>query len=94
MGLSLRECLHALRLRYRIHITFSAQNMVKVAAKCGPGYVMADNDESGTGERVAKQIGMPHWISDTVGEDFNDFHRRVRLLGASQALRKFLTQAR
>lgn len=90
-GLSLRECLHALRLRYRIHITFSAQNMVKVAAKFGPGYVVADNDESGTGERVAKQIGMPYWISDTLGEDFNDFHRRVKVFRASQELRKFLT---
>ena len=52
-GLSLRDCLHALRMRYRIHITFSAQNMVKVAAKHGDGYVVADNDKSGTGERVA-----------------------------------------
>lgn len=90
-GLSLRDCLHALRMRYRIHITFSAQNMVKVAAKHGDGYVVADNDKSGTGERVAKQIGLPYWMSDTVGEDFNDFHRRVKLFGASQELRKFLS---
>jgi putative DNA primase/helicase len=64
--------------------------MVKVAAKCGPGYVVADNDESGTGERVAKQIGMPYWISDTAGEDFNDFHRRVKTFKASQELRYFM----
>lgn len=92
-GLSLRDCLHALRMRYRIHITFSAQNMVKVAAKHGDGYVVADNDKSGTGERVAKQIGMPYWISGLAGEDFNDFHKRVRLFGASQELRKFLSNS-
>ena len=92
-GLSLRDCLHALRMRYRIHITFSAQNMVKVAAKHGDGYVVADNDKSGTGERVAKQIGMPYWISDMAGEDFNDFHKRVRLFSASQELRKFLSNS-
>ena len=92
-GLSLRDCLHALRMRYRIHITFSAQNMVKVAAKHGDGYVVADNDKSGTGERVAKQIGMPYWISGLAGEDFNDFHKRVRLFSASQELRKFLSNS-
>lgn len=92
-GLSLRDCLHALRMRYRIHITFSAQNMVKVAAKHGDGYVVADNDKSGTGERVAKQIGMPYWISGLAGEDFNDFHKRLRLFGASQELRKFLSNS-
>jgi putative DNA primase/helicase len=87
-GLSLRECLQALRLRYRIHITFSAGNLAKVAAGHADGYVVADQDASGTGERVAVQTGFPFFLPP-VG-DFNDFHRSVGTFQASQALRKWL----
>ena len=88
-GLSLRECLHALRMRYRIHITFSAGNLVKVAAMNAGGYVVADNDASGTGERVAIQTGLPYFMP--AAGDFNDLHRSVGTFQASQLLRKLLT---
>ena len=88
-GLSLRECLHALRMRYRIHITFSAGNLVKVAAMNSGGYVVADNDESGTGERVAIQTGLPYFMP--AAGDFNDLHRSVGTFQASQLLRKWLS---
>ena len=88
-GLSLRECLHALRMRYRIHITFSASNLVKVAAKVGTGYVIADRDESGTGERVAIQTGLPYYLPER--GDFNDFQKQVGTFQASQAIRSWLT---
>lgn len=88
-GLSLRECLHALRLRYRIHITFSAGNLVKVAAMNAGGYVVADNDASGTGERVAIQTGLPYFMP--AAGDFNDLHRSVGTFQASQLLRKWLS---
>ena len=88
-GLSLRECLHALRMRYRIHITFSAGNLVKVAAMNAGGYVVADNDESGTGERVAIQTGLPYFMP--AAGDFNDLHRSVGTFQASQLLRKWLS---
>jgi len=87
-GLSLRECLHALRMRYRIHITFSASNLVKVAAMNDGGYVVADNDESGTGERVAVQTGLPYYLPES--GDFNDLQRSVGTFQASQLLRKWL----
>lgn len=87
-GLSLRDCLHALRMRYRIHITFSAQNMVKVAAKHGDGYVVADRDDSGTGERAALKTGLPYYLPDA--GDFNDAHRANGLFRTSQALQKWL----
>jgi len=87
-GLSLRECLHALRMRYRIHITFSASNLVKVAALHAGGYVVADNDESGTGERVAIQTGLPYYMPSN--GDFNDMHKADGTFKASQALRKWL----
>jgi putative DNA primase/helicase len=87
-GLSLREALHALRMRYRIHVTFSASNLVKVAAKYGAGFVIADNDASGTGERVAKQTGLPYFMPET--GDFNDFAKAAGIFTASQAIRKFI----
>lgn len=87
-GLSLRQCLHALRMRYRIHITFSASNLVKVAAMNAGGYVVADNDESGTGERVAVQTGLPYFMP--AAGDFNDFHRKEGTFRSSQALRQWM----
>ena len=87
-GLSLRECLHALRMRYRIHITFSAGNLSKVAAKYGTGYVIADRDDSGTGERAALKTGLPYLLPDA--GDWNDQHQAMGTFQASQALRRWL----
>ena len=89
-GLSLRECLQALRMRYRIHITFSAGNLVKVAALHDSGYVIADRDDSGTGERVAVQTGFPYFLPET--GDFNDFCRATSIFRASQALRRWMNE--
>lgn len=91
-GLSLRECLHALRMRYRIHITFSAGNLVKVAAKYGSGYVIADRDESQTGERAAQKTGLPYYLPE-VG-DLNDSAKKFGIFGTSQSIRKFLINQR
>lgn len=88
-GLSLRECLQALRLRYRIHITFSAGNLVKVAALHDGGFVVADKDDSGTGERVAVQTGLPYFLPDA--GDFNDLQKRDGTFRTSQALRKWIS---
>ncbi len=89
-GLAVRAALKALKKRYTLHICFSAGNMLKIAATLPDGIVIADNDESGTGERVAKQIGWPYWMSDSVGEDFNDFWRRVGLFKSTQSLSKLM----
>lgn len=87
-GLSLRECLHALRMRYRIHITFSAGNLAKVAAKYGAGVVIADKDDSATGERAAQKTGLPYYLPET--GDFNDLHMAIGTFKASQALRRWI----
>jgi putative DNA primase/helicase len=81
-GLSLRAVLRHLKLRYRIHICFSAGNMKKIATNFKTGIVVADNDESGTGERIAKEIGWDYWLSPEIG-DMNDFHQKygIDLLG-------------
>jgi putative DNA primase/helicase len=52
--------------------------------------VVADNDESGTGERIAKQTGLPYWMPPDIGFDFNDYHIKYGLFKASQAINKLL----
>ena len=86
-GLSLRDCLSALRLRYRIHITFSAGNLKSMATH---GYVVADRDESLTGEKAAQATSLPYLLPP-VG-DFNDWHRAEGTFKVSQALRKWIVE--
>jgi putative DNA primase/helicase len=87
-ALSVRHVLKNLKKRYTLHVCFSAYNMKRVAESLKPdsGYLIADNDASGTGERVAKEIGWPYWMSDTIGEDANDAHKRMGLFKFSQSL--------
>ena len=87
-GLSIQAVMRANKLRYCIHICFSAGNLKEVASTIKDGIVVADNDPSGVGERIAKETGKAYWLSDTVGEDFNDYHQRVGLFKASQSLKK------
>lgn len=85
-ALSVRLIMKQLKRPYSIHVCFSAGNMLKVASGLNEGLVIADNDVSMTGENVAKKIGWKYWISDKVGEDFNDYWRRVGMFRASQSL--------
>lgn len=90
-GLSLQACLTALKTRYRIHIAFSAGNLTRTAHS---GYVIADHDKSGAGEKAAVATGLPFWISDIEGEDFNDAHQRLGLFRCSQMLGKWLRETK
>lgn len=91
-GISLRESLHALRMRYRIHITFSANNLTRLALSTGKGYIVADRDDSMTGEKAAQATGLSYFLSDVAGEDFNDLHKRLGVFKSSQMLRKWINQ--
>lgn len=91
-ALSVRQIMKSLKMRYTIHVCFSAGNLKKIAQDIGEGFVIADNDKSKTGERVAIETGLPYWMSDTEGEDFNDFHRRVGIFKASMSLKAALTK--
>jgi putative DNA primase/helicase len=86
-GLSLQACLHALKQRYRIHVTFSAGNLKRMAHS---GYVIADNDASNTGAVAAAATGLPYWLAPGVGTDINDFQKLHGTFRASQALGKWL----
>lgn len=89
-ALSIRSVLKSMKKKYTLHVCFSAGNMEKVAQVHGKGIVVADNDESKTGETVAQRIGFPYFLPPKVGQDFNDFHREVGLFQASVALDKLL----
>jgi len=85
-ALSVRLAFKQMKQRYTLHVCFSAGNMAKVAAGLEPGLLIADNDASGTGQRVAEESGWKYWLSDRIKEDANDFHQRVGLFQFTQSL--------
>ena len=89
-GLSISVVLQTLKVSKCVAVCFSAQNMLKISQRYPKAVIVADNDASGTGERVAKESGLKYWMSDTVGEDFNDYHQRQGLFKATQSLREIL----
>lgn len=92
-GLSVFAAIAALKAHCKVHVCFSAGNMCEMAKAAKKGFIVADNDEkSGTGERVAKESGLPYFMPPTPGHDFNDFHKEQGLFRSSQALRKFMQQ--
>lgn len=93
-ALSVRLAMKQMKQRYTLHVCFSAGNMAKVAAGLEPGLLIADNDASGTGQRVAEESGWKYWLSDRVGEDCNDFHQRVGLFGLTQSLTQSMLRGR
>lgn len=89
-ALSIRAVMKAMKVRYAIHVCFSAANMKEIAGNINGGLVVADHDPNGVGEKAARETGKNYWISDTVGEDFNDFHLRVGLFHAMGSLKKVI----
>jgi hypothetical protein len=75
-GLSVRAALRSVGLAASVVVAFSASNLVQVADQIGGDrYVFADNDESGTGQRIAEQTGLPWTMANEVGWDANDLHK-------------------
>lgn len=92
-ALSVRLALRSMKIPHTLHVCFSAGNMVKIASKLPGGFVVADNDASGTGERVAKQIGWPYWMPPEEGMDANDWHRKKGLFRFSQSVTRSLIES-
>jgi len=86
-GLSLKAMLGALKIKARIHVTFSAGNLKRMAHS---GLVISDNDTSKTGEKAAIETGLPYWMPDVEGDDINDTHKKLGLFKSSQILGKWL----
>jgi len=93
-GLSIQSVMRANKMRYTIHVCFSAGNLKEVARSIPNGIVVADNDSSGVGEDIAKQTGKPYWISHTVGHDFNDDYLAHGMFKMALSLKKVLIQNR
>ena len=88
---SLNECLSMSGAQARVHACFSAGNLQRMAKT---GIVIADNDASQTGEKAARATGLPYWMPDRIGQDFNDYHQERGTFPAGMALRKFLQSVR
>jgi putative DNA primase/helicase len=56
------------------------------------GYVIADNDRSGVGEAIAKEIGLPYYMPDAVGSDFNDEYKLFGAFKMSQKLKSWIIE--
>jgi putative DNA primase/helicase len=89
-ALSIRECMKASNIKYAIYVCFSASNLKNVARTVGGGLIVCDNDPNGVGEKFAKVTGKPYWLSETVGNDFNDDHMALGTFRMSQKLKKFV----
>ena len=89
-ALSVRAAMQAIKIRYKIYVCFSAGNMETVARGVPGGFVVADHDASGVGERAASAAKKPYWLSPALGEDFNDYEQRVGLFQASSSLKQFV----
>lgn len=92
-GLSVRAALREVGLRYCIHVCFSAGNMKVVTGNFPGGFVIADSDRNGIGEKVAMETGKPYWLARTVGYDFNDYHREVGSLEAGRVLAEAISNS-
>lgn len=75
-GLSIQAALSALyQQNCCVIVTFSASNLAHVAGMVrGKRLVVADHDESGTGEKYAEKTGLPWWMPPSIG-DANDYHQ-------------------
>jgi phage/plasmid primase-like uncharacterized protein len=92
-ALSTQQALRSLKVAYVLHTCFSAGNMKRIAESLPGGVVVADNDASGAGERVAREIGWPYWMSDAQGEDANDYSQRAGVFALAMGLKRLMQGA-
>lgn len=84
---SISESLTMAGLPARVHACFSAGNLQRMAKT---GVVVADNDASLTGQKAAQGTGLPYYLPEIEGEDFNDEWRRLGTFAAGMKLRQWL----
>jgi len=86
-GLSIDLAVRLMRLNMAVLICYSDSNMVHIASMVrGRAFCFADNDASGAGQRAAEKTGFLYCMSDVVGEDANDMHKRVGLMAVAKKL--------
>lgn len=87
-ALSVRRAMKHLKQRYKIHICFSASNMVEIGTKLKNPIVIADNDPMGI--RTAKKIASDYWVAKAEGQDFNDAEIALGTEAVAQSLAPFI----
>lgn len=88
-GLSVEHALRSIGIHGLVIVCFSAGNLEYVAQRMkGKKFIFADNDASGTGEKVSIATGLPYCMSDTVGQDANDLHISEGLMSVCQKIMK------
>jgi len=88
-GLTLHLAAKSLWPFHCVVIAFSAGNLVTVAPHFPGAIVCADNDLSGTGEKAARDTGLPWGMPPEVG-DFNDLYQRLGPVGGRAAVREII----
>ncbi len=93
-GLSIRAALGSLYRPGKVVVCFSAGNLKTVANKLkGRRFVVADHDESGTGEREALATGLPWCMPPDAGDDANDFHLKHGVRALAEMMREMVIGA-
>ena len=92
-GLSVQAALRRMSRQDQVVVCFSAANLAHIATPPDPSsprqrYVIADNDESGTGEKYARQTGLPYWMPPEPGTDANDYHQAHGVEALAKELRR------
>jgi putative DNA primase/helicase len=87
-ALSVRRAMKFLKKRYRIHICFSASNMVEIGKSLKNPVVIADNDPMGIS--TAKKIASDYWVAEVSGYDFNDAEIALGTEAVAQSLARFV----
>lgn len=87
-GLSIHRAVTKSNIPAHVVVCFSAANMAHLAKS---GFVIADNDASGVGEKYAIQTGLPYFLPPDTGMDFNDFEIKHGRLNAMMQIKKLLS---
>lgn len=90
-GLSIEAALQRLPGPHSVIVCFSAGNLERVAESFPKAVVAADNDQSATGEEVAKATGLKWTMPYEVGTDFNDLHQAMGLHVVVERMRELLS---
>jgi len=89
-GLSVHAALTMMYRTAQVVVCFSASNLSYVAERIGgERFIVADHDESGTGQRVAESSGLP-WVMSPETGDANDLHQQKGLLAVKSMLKNLI----
>lgn len=86
-GLSIHAALQRLPGPHTVIVCFSAGNLELIAEHFPAALVCADNDESGTGEKVARATELEWRMPPDVGTDFNDLMLKHGVYAVTEILR-------